>query len=123
MELYNPLNGGTRLTLTTAEEIKVISLVANNNWAKYPNIFHPFKRSVHRNLARRAFAAAHQISDTVQPFPLTSKETAIIARGIPNLENALLKFDETFHYTTNTLSRDATALRLAASLRKINTKE
>lgn len=123
MELYHPLNGAPRLTLTTAEEVEVVSLVANNNWVKYPNIFHPFKRSVHRNLARRAFDAARQTSDIVQPFPLTSKETAIVTRGIPNLENALLQFDETLNYTTNTISRDATALRLAATLRKINTKE
>ncbi|GEM_PF-1574939 len=123
MELHHSLNGAPRLILTTAEEVEVVSLVANNNWAKYPNIFHPFKRSVHRNLARRAFDAAHQTSNIVQPFPLTSRETAIVAKGILDLEGALLQFDETSHYTTNTLSRDATALRLAEALRKSSTTE
>ena len=123
MELHHSFNGAPRLMLTTAEEVEVVSLVANNNWAKYPTIFHPFKRSVHRDLARRAFDAAHRTSDIVQPFPLTSDETAIVAKGIPSLENALLELNETFHYTTNTMSRDATALCLAEALRELSTTE
>jgi len=123
MELNHSPNGVPRLTLTTAEEVEVVSLVVNNNWAKYPTVFHPFKRNVYLNLARRAFDAAHQTSDIVQPFPLTSDETAIVASGIPNLENALLELNGTFHYTTNTMSRDATALDLAEGLRELSTTE
>jgi hypothetical protein len=123
MDIYHSYDGVPCLTLTTPEELEVVSIVANNNFAKCPTIFHPNKRRVHSDLARRAFDAVHQISDTFQPFPLTGDETAIVAMGMPNLENALLELDGSLHYTTNTMSRDATALCIAEALKKLNTKE
>jgi len=120
MELQESQNGKPLLTLTTLEEIEVVSLITNYEWVKYPNVLHPVKRSVHSSLARRAFDAAHRNNDITQPFALTHKETAIVTEGIFNLEDELLHFDPTVSYTTNTLSRDATALSIARSLRALD---
>lgn len=119
MELRESQNGKLLLTLTTPDEIKIASLVANYDWARYPNIFHPVKRSVHRKLACRAFDAVHLTDGIGQSLSLTAQETAIVAEGVFRLENALLHVDETHFYTTNTLERDATALNLASALKVI----